>query len=153
MSKIISISGKDYHIEYTYEASLYNECVQKTILLMTELSTSDDYKKTIASMSDIPLTTLHMFHAGLLEHHGIDGDGSIESIADTKKLLKTYFAEHKDDDTGNAYGFMELLVEQMGEDGFFKQIGLEQMIQASQTEAETKKKKTTKKALSVVGDN
>lgn len=140
--RLLKIGEKEYKIEFTVEASLYKECTEKVSSLMmdiTNASQKEDIKKVICSMSDIPQTTLIMFYAGLLEHHGEDGDGSVTSVNDAKKLIKQYFAEHSEDETGNFYGVMEILVEQMGEDGFFKQIGLEQLIQ--QTENTTKKAK------------
>lgn len=151
--RILEIGKKEYKIEFTIEASLYNECTEKVSDLMMNIAQAgekEDIKKIISAMSDIPQTTLTMFYAGLLEHHGEDGDGSVITKKDAKKLIKQYFEEHQDDGTGNFYGVMEILVEQMGEDGFFKQIGLEQMLQ--QTEEKSKpmkqpqdhKKKATK---------
>ena len=48
------------------------------------------------------------------------------SMSDAKKILKQYFAEHKDDEKGNYYDLYALLLGQMEEDGFFGLIGLEQ---------------------------
>lgn len=142
--KTIKIGNKDFKIEFTIEASLYNECTEKVAGLLYSISEAgdkEDIKRMISSMSDIPQTTLTMFYAGLLEHHGEDGDNSVLSKSDAKKLIKQYFKEHPDDETGNFYGVMEMLVEQMIDDGFFKQIGLEQV--ASQTKEQ---KKTTRNA-------
>lgn len=127
--KTIKIGEKEYKIEFTIEASLYNECTEKVaglIFAISEAEGKEDIKKMISSMSDIPQTTLTMFYAGLLEHHGEDGDKSVCSKSDAKKLIKQYIKEHSDDETGNFYGVMEMLIEQMMADGFFKQIGLEQ---------------------------
>lgn len=128
----LNIGGKDYNIEFTIEASLYNECTEKVTNLMVSIGEAQDkadIKSVLSSMSDIPQTTLTMFYAGLLEHHGADvGDGAIASIRDAKLLIRKYFDEHKEDDKGNFYSVMEMLIEQMGEDGFFRQIGLEQMM-------------------------
>lgn len=133
--KVINIGRKDYTLEFTIEASLYNECTEKITGLMYSISDAqnkEDIKTMITSMSDIPQTTLTMFYAGLLEHHGEDGDGSVATKKDAKRLIKKYFEEHKEDETGNFYGVMELLIGVMGDDGFFKQIGLEQMGQTKQ---------------------
>ena len=86
-------------------------------------------------MSNVPQTTLHMFYAGLLEHHGNteNGDGAVTSLSDAKALLKQYIAENK----SNFYSVMEMILEQMSEDGFLELIGLNEMLQ---TEEETPKK-------------
>lgn len=146
----LKIGDKEYKIEFTIEASLYSECTEKVTGLMLSIAEAQDknaIKEVISSMSDIPQTALTMFYAGLLEHHGEDGDKTVLTKTDAKKLIKQYFNEHADDDTGNFYGIMEMLVERMGEDGFFKQIGLQQM--TGQTEKTLKqpqdhKKKETK---------
>ncbi len=148
--KTIKIGDKEYKIEFTIEASLYNECTEKVAGLVCSISEAgdkEDIKKMISSMSDIPQTTLTMFYAGLLEHHGEDGDKSVLSKSDAKKLIKQYFKEHPDDETGNFYGVMEILIEQMVDDGFFKQIGLEQFANkaANQTGKQKKATRSTEK--------
>lgn len=128
--KILEIDGKDYKLEYTIEASLYEDCTEKVTTLMFDVSDAEGengIKSVISAMTNIPQTSLTMFYAGLLEHHGECGDRTVLSKNDAKILLRKYFDEHKEDETGNFYGMMELLLTQMGEDGFFKQIGLEQM--------------------------
>lgn len=128
--KILEIDGKDYKLEYTMEASLYEECTERVTTLMFDVSDAEDengIKNVISAIKNIPQTSLTMFYAGLLEHHGERGDRTVLSKNDAKTLLRKYFDEHKEDETGNFYGMMELLLTQMGEDGFFKQIGLEQM--------------------------
>lgn len=133
--KIINIGGKDYKFEFTIEASLYNECTTKVTELMFALGEAEgkeDVKELISTLSDIPQTTLTMFYAGLLENHGEDGDNSILSKKDAKKLIKVYFDEHKEDETGNFYGVMQLMIECMADDDFFKQIGLTQTAQQSE---------------------
>lgn len=152
--KVISIDGIGYVIEYSIEASLYNECTEKVAGLMADLSTAEDredVKSVISSIADVPQTTLSMFYAGLLEHHGRDGDGTVLNKGDAKKLLRTYINEHKDDDQGNFYGVMNILIEAMVDDGFFKLIGLESMMTAEVEERPKKipqdhKKKAPTKA-------
>lgn len=145
MYKTLNIDGKEYKIEFTIEASLYDEVITRTISLMenlTSASSEKDMKTIIDSMSDIPKTALVMFYAGLLEYHGVDGDGSVTSMEDAKRLVKLYFKEHSEDETGNFYGLMNMLIEQMGEDGFFKQIGLAQASETVVNLQDHKKKKT-----------
>lgn len=132
--KIFNIGGKDYKVIFDFEASLYGECTEKVtglLLGMAEGASLDNLKQVITGMADIPQSTLIMFHAGLLENNPT---GDIEK---TKALLKQYFSEHKGEETGNFFGFMQLLIECMGEDGFFKQIGLEQMTSQVANKEET----------------
>jgi hypothetical protein len=152
--KVINIGGKDYTFEFTIEASLYNECTEKVTLLMSnifEAQSSENVTEIIKSIADIPQTSLSMFYAGLLENHGVEGDGSITSEKDAKKLIKQYFAEHKEDETGSFYGVMNLMLEIMGDDDFFKQIGLTDMATKAEEQKVQKmpqdhKKKTTRTA-------
>lgn len=131
--KILNIGGKDYKIIYDFEASLYGECTEKVtglLLGMAEGVNLENMKQIVSGMSDIPQSTLIMFHAGLLE------ENPTGSIDETKSLLKQYFKEHKNDATGNFYGFMQILMECMGDDGFFKQVGLEQMLSQNEDKSE-----------------
>lgn len=151
----IKIGGKDYTIEFTFEASLYGECTEKLASLQLGMSmaymqanvssTSEEEAKNnikaaledvVKSMSDLPQTVLTLFYAGLMEHHGFDGDKSVTSKADAKALMKTYFAENKDKDY---YDLMNLLTEQMNEDDFFKKIGLDKMMGSMFGQQEAKK--------------
>ncbi len=134
MYKIININKKDYKLEYSLEASLYPESTEK-LLEFISLDAENDknkIKSIIKGMSNVPQTTLHMFYAGLLEHHGTgsDGDGTVTSIEDAKTLLKQYISENKT----SFYTVMEMIIEQMGEDGFLDLIGLNDMIQTEEEE-------------------
>ena len=143
--KTITINCKQYLFEFSIEASLYSEVTEKVTSLMfalDEAGDADDIQKMVSSLADVPKTSLTMFYAGLLEHHSHE----IRSIEDAKKLVKEYFAEDKEQ---NFYTLMQDMIECMHDDGFFKQIGLEQMM-AVPTEKEVKtpqdhKKKTTAK--------
>lgn len=141
--KELKIGNKVYKIEYTIEASLCNECTEKVTNLMTGFAvaeTEDAKKQFISTIADIPQTTLSMFFAGLLEHHGEDADKSVCSKDDAKKLLKQYLSENK----SSFYELMEVLIEEMGEDGFFDLIGLTKMMEKAQTK-EPKKPQDHKK--------
>jgi len=134
----LKIGNKDYKIEFSIEASLYKDCTEQVTTLMSEMFNPDgnkSIKDVLDTMTNIPQTTLTMFYAGLLEHHGEDGDGTVLSISDAKKLIKEYIKEHKEEESGNFFGVMKMLIEQMGNDGFFKQIGLEQVAGDVQTKA------------------
>lgn len=148
--KIINISGKDYKIEFTIEASLYSECTEKVASLLTRLNeaeSKDDIYTLISGISDVPGTVLTMFHAGLMEHHGEDGDKSVLSKKDSKSLMKQYIAEHKDEESGTFFGIMSEMIEIMTDDGFFDLIGLSQAFTQEKKEPkkpQDHKKKTTK---------
>lgn len=142
---VLKIEKKEYKIEFTIEASLCNECTEAITGLMTKIAESQskqDIMGYISNMANIPQTTLTMFYAGLLEHHGEDGDNSVNSVSDAKKLIKKYFTENPEE---NFYSLMEKLIGQMSDDGFFKQIGLAQVVEASQTK-EVKKPQDHKKS-------
>lgn len=139
MYKILKIGGKDYKMEYSIEASLYADCTASLTGLMTEIQIAGDdknVKKVVSELSNIPQTTLTIFYAGLMEHHGVhpEGDGTVPDLQSAKRLIAQYLKEHSEDDTGNFFGVMQMCIEQMGEDGFFKLTGLEGMMnQFSQT--------------------
>ena len=133
MYKVLQIGGKDCKLEYSIEASLYADCTASLTGLMTEIQIagdSKDIKRIVSELSNIPQTTLTIFYAGLMEHHGVhpDGDGSVPDIQTAKHLIAQYLKEHSEDDTGNFFGIMQMCIEQMGEDGFFKLTGLEGMM-------------------------
>lgn len=117
---MITANGKDYKIEFSIEASLYKDCAD-SVLNTISAAEGGDVKTQINAVSCMPLTVLNMFHAGLLEHHGIDGDGAVTSIVDSKNILKSYMKENDlDFDTVS-----NMLFDQMVEDGFFKLIGMD----------------------------
>ena len=60
MYKVLKIGGKDYKLEYTVEASLYDDCVSSVTSLMVGISESEDkndIKKLVKQISNIPKTT------------------------------------------------------------------------------------------------
>lgn len=123
--KTITISGKEYKIEYSIEASLYNECTEKVTSLMTDIAVaqgSESLHSVISAMANVPQTALHMFHGGLLEHQeGI-------TFAESKKLLAAFLKENKEsEEFGSFYSVMGMLIEEMTEDGFFGLIGLDKL--------------------------
>ena len=68
MYSIIKIGGKEYKLEFTFEASMYSDCVSSVMSVLGGLS-GGDMRTQIASMSDIPKTAVTLLYAGLLEHH------------------------------------------------------------------------------------
>ena len=140
MYKVLNISGKDYKVEFSVEASLYGECTEKVINL----------KANFKGISDITKVALSMFYAGLMEHHGTEeGDGEVPDKKTAKILLKSYIKENN----GNFWSVMEMLLDQMGEDGFFKLIGLEEMMSPMTEEKEPKKPQDHKKKQPKVSES
>ena len=132
--KKITINKKEYTFEFSIEASLYDECTKSVMDMFIKGgmvqgaaenndvdSAMDNLLETIANL---PQKTLTLFYAGLLEHHGTEeGDGSIQSMADAKKLLATYLKEKKKSFRDVMGEMMELMVK----DSFFELIGLNQI--------------------------
>ena len=148
--RVLKIGNEEYTFKFDIEASLYSECTEKLTSIMVGLSDvkdKDAKSNFIKSLSDIPQTTLHMFHAGLLENHNV-------TLSDSKKLIAQYIREHKEDETGSFFGVMEMLIEDMAEDGFFELIGLDKMMAKAEVQTAPKpvkmpqdhKRKQTSKA-------
>ena len=141
MYSVINIAGEDYKFEYTIEAALYAECVEKLTEFMTEMQAADqekNIKKMLKGISNVPQTALTLFYAGLMEHHGANGDNRVPNIKAAKNLITQFLKEHSEDQNGNFYSIFQMCVEQMSEDGFFKLIGLNEM-----TAADSMKKPVT----------
>lgn len=131
--KVIKIGNKEYKFEFTIEASLYGECTEALTAFLTNVgSAGANLKEVLKSISDIPQTALTLFYAGLLEHHGEDGDGTVTTKKDAKRLIKQYFEDKKDTDEADFYAIMALMIEVMEEDGFFKRTGLERILTAGE---------------------
>ena len=135
--RVLTIGGKEYQIEYTFEAAEYKSCVDKAFkvlsgaYLMRHGVADGDGKAEIATamidgtadmVSDMPSMVATFLYAGLLEHN------QVESEADAKKLFKQFVKENPDDDRASFVGMYEYLKDCMEEDGFFKLTGLEKML-------------------------
>lgn len=139
--KVLNINCKEYTFEFSIEASLYNECTEQVTNLMVGIGAAQseaDIKNMISTISNVPKVAMTLFYAGLLEHHGANGDKSVMSMADAKELAKTYLGEHKADGQGNFYAIMNEMIACMGDDGFFELTGLSQMLK-DEEEPETVK--------------
>ena len=122
--RVLKIGNEEYTVIFDVEASLYSDCTEKVTSIMFAMAGTqgNDAKKAfLTSLSDIPQTALHMFHAGLLENHKV-------TLSDSKKLIAQYIREHKEDETGSFYGIMNMLLEDMEKDGFFELIGLDKLM-------------------------
>lgn len=124
----LRIGEKDYELEYTFEAVLYERCIEKIVELFGSIAAANEVasgktdegvtKDALKQMVGIPRTTITLFYAGLLENNPVETEDA------AKALLKQYFKENPDAENGNFYGMMTAIMGQMDEDGFFKQIGL-----------------------------
>ena len=133
MYKVIPIDGKEYHLEYTIEASLYADCISSLTEFMADIeiaNSNKDIKKVLAGMSNIPQTALTLFYAGLMEAHGNHegGDNSVPDKETAKTLITKYIKENKENGEGNFYSILEMCINQMSEDGFFDLVGLGAMM-------------------------
>lgn len=147
MYKILNINGEEYKLEFSVEASLYGECIDRIATLMMTLSDADsekDIKTMLAGISDLPRTTLQCFYAGLMEHHNAEsGDGRVNSLQDAKKLAVALI---KGENTGvnNWYDLLMICANQMGEDGFFDLVGLGESEKKPKVVPQDHKRKATK---------
>lgn len=139
----LNIGGKTYKFKYTIEATLIDECVERTTDLMQQFNAASDtadVKDVVRSIAKISSTAFSMFYAGLLHFHGTgrNGDKRIKTIDDAMELAEIYFEENPD---ANWYDLLEKLIDQMGKDDFFKRIGLEEIgKRMSQEEQQTDEK-------------
>lgn len=149
--KKITINGKEYTLEYSFDAAEDRDCVQAMFKILSgayvarravgvnENDIIGAGSAIIDGMSDqateIPHIVNVTFSAGLLENH--EGITKEES----KKLLRTYMKETKT----SYMGMYELIRDCMEEDGFFDLSGLTEMIQAMNNAAMEKTEKITKK--------
>lgn len=168
MYKVLEIGGKDYKLEYSMEASLYGDCtdevlhfIEKTAEVSVEIDPDtpaeqlegimrDKMAKYIHNISNLPQRVLTLFYAGLIEHHGnhSGGDRTVCGKDDAKRLLAQYLREHRGDEYGDFFSMMNMIIEQMGEDGFFDLIGLDKAFRIpdakQQKQPQDHKKKITK---------
>ena len=151
--KTIQISGKEYKLEYSYEAAEYRSVVQKMfnalsggyILKHANLNEDGGQENAAEAMldgtaeliSEIPHICVDAFYAGLLENNPV-------SMDEAKALMKSYMKENK----LSFNGLYREIQEAMEDDGFFDLTGLREMLEEmnqAMTGEETKKKRTPKK--------
>lgn len=147
MYKVLNIDGQDYKLEYSIEASLYADCVSNLTSLMADIGLAEDnndVKGMLHGMSNIPQTALVLFYAGLMEAHGrhSGGDGRVPDMESAKRLITKYIKEKADTEEGNFYSIMEICINQMTEDGFFKLVGLDRIVQTGQGTIKKRASKT-----------
>jgi len=168
-----NLTIKEHDVEFTFEAA-ESDTVQKVFDyfsgtymlkgLKTEKKEEDmtEEEKTeckiaqmdalVGGMSIIPKLSIDLLYMGLLEHHGVCGDKTQDILTrnDAKNLYKQFCKENPDSEIAMHSGLFEALKIQMETDGFFKRIGLEQMIekmsQPSPKVPQDHKKKNTKQS-------
>ena len=153
--KTINIGGKEYTLKYSVQASMHSECTEKVTVLMARLGETQsrqDIYEFFKGFSDVPATAMHMLYAGLIENHGSRGDRTVLEFEKVFELVEQYFEEHAADEKGNYYELLMILLDAMGEDGFFERIGLANVMEAMTAPPkrtpkvpQDHKKKTTKK--------
>ena len=123
MKKVID--GKEFTIKYGLTAVVDSPEYIEPIIKLSHLNEQKDIplsKRFGPAMRDVPQITSLLFYAGLLEHHGEDGDKTVLSLNDAKSLLKKYFKENEEETT-----FLDLLAElteQMAKDDFLALLGM-----------------------------
>jgi len=155
MYKIIEIGGNEYKREFSIEASLYKDCTEKLIHFINDATATqrldvtglspemvvakqnEAMQSAISGMSDMPNLAMTLWYAGFMEHHGVEGDGTVTSMRAAKELYKQYHAEHPDN--SSFYEIVADCIEQMSDDGFFDLIGLNKMNEQVQAMPTTKK--------------
>ena len=149
MYRTITIDKKDYKFEYTIEAALYKDGIDRLIEFIggtfgaqsgkeiaDQLEDKEDREKVMEKMienlkneiTNLPNTALTCFYMGFLEHHGPEGDSSISSMRDAKRLIGRFFEEQPEDGVKDFASLLAMCIDQMSEDGFFKTIGLEKVL-------------------------
>lgn len=152
----ITVGGKVITLEYTFEAAERHECIDAamdifggTMTAKIDSTHSEEMqvRDFLMSLSDLPRMAMDMFYAGLLENHGPDGDGMIQSRADARHLYKQFCKEHPEDERAMSYyALCTAIASQMEEDGFFKRTGMEDILDNLKNAAITKETKKPTKA-------
>lgn len=150
--KTIQISGKEYKLEYSFEAAEYRSVVQKMfnalsggyILKHANLNGNAGQENAAEAMldgtaeliSEIPHICVDAFYAGLLENNPV-------SMDEAKDLMKSYMKENK----LSFNGLYKEIQETMEDDGFFDLTGLREMLEEMNQamEGEVPKKKRAPK--------
>lgn len=150
MYKVLTIDGKEYKLEYTVEAALYKDGVDRLIMFMANTLGNTGLDEETEGLSDtakidvmklivgnirseltgLSQTALEMFYMGLIEYHGADGDKSVLTMRDAKQLAKEMFRGNAEPAISDFAELLSICFEQMGNDGFFKTIGLEKLMNA-----------------------
>ena len=151
--KKIKIAGKEYILEFTFEAAEIEECVKRMFMLAsgghilaraeTAKTELELYMESTSDMvGDVPKTCVVAFHAGLQEHHSTDAKES-------KELMKAYMKENK----LNYAALFEEIKDCMEEDDFFGLSGITKMLEDMETNIEAEEQKQNKKEVKTPQDH
>lgn len=138
--KTIKIGGKEYTLEFSFEAAECKNAVQAmfNILSGSYFIRNGLQKKnaaaamidgTVEMVADMPAITRNAFYAGMLEHNPVSED-------EAKNLMKQYMRENELS-FANLY---EELKQCMEDDGFFDLSGITEMIQKMNESVEEQEK-------------
>jgi hypothetical protein len=151
--KVLTIGGKDYKVEFSFEAAEHKDCVDKVFkvvsgsYLMKNGPTEDGEKVSMASaimdgtsdmVSDIPKIAITALYAGLMENNPVENEQA------AKALFKQFVKENPDDERASFWGMYDFLRDCMEEDGFFKLTGMDKVIAKLNEAAEDQKSKSGK---------
>lgn len=145
--KTLVINGKEYKLEYSFEAAEHKDTVQKMFnvvsgayLAKTGIASAEskDEDKLASAMidsvslmvADIPHIVKTVFYSGLLENNPVSEEEAYE-------LMKQYMKENK-------FSYAKLfedIKECMEDDGFFDLSGLTDMVQKMNPETSKKEPK------------
>lgn len=158
--RILTIGGKEYQIEFSFDAAEYKACVDKIFkvvsggYIMKHGITGEEKKAEMAEamidgtadmISDMASLSITCFYAGLLENTPVKDEKA------AKQLFKQFVKENPDDDRASFLGMYEFLKGCMEEDGFFKLTGLDKylkdMSEAMEKAAKEAEKGTEQSAL------
>lgn len=123
MKHLKKINGREYAFEYTIEASMYEDFVDRVTTWCKDMMLINENKMTPAEkggafmktqVTQVPKLALIGFYAGLMEHEHV-------SYEEAKELYKTYLREYNKTPLQVILEFMEMA----GEDNFFTLIGLD----------------------------
>ena len=155
----ITVNGKEYILEYTFEAAECHECIDAAMDIFGGMMTAKiDSKHSeemqvrdfLMSLSDLPRMAMDMFYAGLLENHGTSQmeteqlqvvqmrDVCINSFA--RKILKMK-EQHL------TMLFVLLLQSRWRKMVFFKRTGMEDILENMESLVKSKQKKQPKKPM------
>ncbi|WP_024295055.1 hypothetical protein [Lacrimispora indolis] len=151
--RILTIGGKDYKVEFSFEAAEYKDCVDSIFkvisgsYIMKNGPTDENEKISVATailngtsdmVSDIPKIAVTALYAGLLENNPVENEQA------AKALFKQFVKENPDDECASFWGMYDFLRDCMEEDGFFKLTGMDKVIAQMSEAAEEQKSKSGK---------
>lgn len=140
--KVLKIGEKDYILEYGQEALFDTDCLSNLTGFWGDIGEAEskgDVKSMLVQFSNIPKITLELFYAGLMEHHGMNGDKMVPDKETAKGLIMKYISENKKEKMNFAVLF-GMCMARMQEDGFLEVLGLEGLLEGKSPEIITKEK-------------